>query len=217
MSEGSTPAPSPDPASGATSATPGQQGPPPPGWDAAPGHAPPGQPGSGGHPVAGPPPGYGQPGGGPPPGYGQPASGPPPGYGPPQGYPQPAVAPSGVKLAGGVWWSLLAIVAIALAVSLFEDGDNGWGRIGVWAGFAIAAAVVTLAPALGEQLNLSAERAWQLAVAGGVGLAAFWVLFVLPSISQNVSFLATVGCAAGGLAAWLAPGRAGTASSGQTW
>lgn len=203
MSEGSIPVPPPEPADGPTSTTPGQPG-PPPGWPGQ--HAQPaGQSAPGGQPAAGPPPGYGQPAGGPPPGYA------------PHGYPQSAATSSGVKLAGGVWWSLASIAAIALAVSLFEDGDNGWGRIGVWAGFAIAAAVVTLAPVLGDQLNLPRERAWQLAVAGGVGLAAYWVLFVLPSISQNVSFLATIGCAAGVLAAWLAPGRPGTSSTGQTW
>ncbi|MBA3281718.1 MAG: hypothetical protein H0U29_05760, partial [Acidimicrobiia bacterium] len=123
--------------------------------------------------------------------------------------------PSGVRVSATVVWSLISIVSLALAVSLEEDGDNGWGRIGVWAGFALAAAVITLAPALRSQLNLSGERAWQVAVAGGVGLAGFWVLFVLPSISQNVSFLATVGCAAGGLAAWLAPGRPNPGP--QTW
>ena len=124
----------------------------------------------------------------------------------------------GASLSAGVAWSLVSIAAIALAVSLNEDGDNGWGRIGVWAAFAITAAVATLAPALRDQLNLKSTLAWQVGVAGAAGLAAFWVLFVLPSITQNVSFLATVGVAAGGLAAWVAPGRPGNPeAAGSTW
>lgn len=160
-------------------------------------------------PGHGPPPGYGAP----PPGYG----GPPPGYGaPPPGYPAPP-ASGDTKVAAATWWALLAVVAIALAVSLPEDGDSGWGRIGVWAGFAIAAAVATLVPALRSSLNLGEERAWQVAVAGGVSLAGYWVLFVLPAITMNVSFLATVGCAAGGIAAWLAPGRPRPSAGEPTW
>lgn len=136
-----------------------------------------------------------------PPGYA-----PPPGYGPPPGFAHPAPT-SGVKVGGAVMWSLLSIAAIALAVSLEEDGQNGWESIGVWAGFAIVAAVATLVPAVRSNLNIDATRAWQISVAGAVGLASFWVLFVLPVIERNVSFLATLGVVAGGLAAWLAPGR----------
>ncbi|CAN5590812.1 hypothetical protein BH10ACT1_BH10ACT1_15190 [soil metagenome] len=203
MSDGSVP--SPPSAPGPAGPPPGAAG-PPPGW---PGQLP-GQQSSGqqpiGQPVAGPPPGYG-----PPPGA-------PGAYGPAATAPAATSGSSGVSVSAGVAWSLVSIAAIALAVSLNEDGDNGWGRIGVWAGFAIVAAVATLAPAVRDQLNLKSTLAWQIGVAGAAGLAAFWILFVLPSISQNVSFLATVGCAAGGLAAWLAPGRPGNAeAAGQTW
>lgn len=162
------------------------------------------------------------------PGQHQPGGGyPPQGYGPPTGgYPP---TPTGPDPFGGstVGISTLlaagSVAAITLAVSLNEDDDNGWGRIGVWAGFAIASAVLTLAPSVGRALNLTALRAWRVAAAGAVGLVAFWVLFVLPSISMNVSFAATVGVAAGVAAAWMAPGRPASAadpsegSAGQTW
>jgi len=132
---------------------------------------------------------------------------PPPGV--PPG-PPPPPTPTG-QISGTTWLGFAAVVALAVAVSLEEDGDNGWGRIGVWAAFAIAAALATLAPAVREPLRLTPARAAQVAVAGGIGLAAFWVLFVLPVIERNVSFLATLGCVAGCWAAWRAPGRPGAA------
>lgn len=138
---------------------------------------------------------------------GAPASGanpPPPAAGPQPSTPPPS--PS-VELRGTAWFSLLAAVLLAVAASIEEDGATGWSRFGVWAGFAIASALATLVPSLREQLKVSSDNAWRIATAGGVGLAAYWVLFILPWIEQNVSFLATVGCAAGICAAWAAPGR----------
>lgn len=126
---------------------------------------------------------------------------------PPPSEPSPATSVAKVSLGGTAWFSLAAVALLAVAVSVKEDGDNGWGRFGVWAGFAIACAAVTLAPAVRERLGLSAASAWRVATAGGIGLAVYWVLFVLPWIEQNVSFLATLGCAAGAYAAWMAPGR----------
>lgn len=113
--------------------------------------------------------------------------------------------------------SLIATIAIVVAVSIEEDGDNGWGRIGVWAGAAIAAALATFAPSMRTSLNMDERRAWVVAAIGGVFLVAFWVLLVLPAIQQNTSFLATVGCAAGAAAAWLAPGRPEPAAEDGRW
>lgn len=121
---------------------------------------------------------------------------------PPPGQPAPSSS-----WGGSAWFGLIAVIALAVAMTVEEDGDNGWGRYAVWAGFAIAAAAATLAPAVRRTLSMQAETAWQVAVAGGIGLAGFWVLFVLPAIEQNVSFLATLGVAAGVYAAWTAPGR----------
>lgn len=164
---------------------------PPPGWSSSPGDQPqPGAPGYGAQPVVGPPPGYG----------------PPPGHSDPSGSPAPSSSGGG-SFAGSTWWALIAVAAMAVAVSVPEDGANQWKEIEVWAGFAVLAALLTLAPAARSSLNLSVERAWQVAAGGLVGLVAYWVLFVLPSISQNVSFLATISLAAGGLAVWSAPGR----------
>lgn len=180
---------------------------PAPGWSPPAGQAPTG-------PAA--PSGTGQPGG-PPPGYGPPGYGGAPGYQPSGG---PASGSTGT-VPGSTWWALLAVVAIAVAVSVPEDGSNDWKSIGVWAGFAVAAALATLAPAARASLKLSTERAWQVAAGGFAGLAAFWILFVLPNISQNTSFVATVGVAAAGLAVWAAPGRPSDGqacgSAGEWW
>lgn len=180
-------------------------------------------------PQGSPVPAYGPPGSQPPPGYGPspaapaPGAQPPPGYGPPGGYPaQPGPAAS--TMAASTWWALLAVVATALAVSIPEDGSNDWKSIQVWAGFAVVAALATLAPTARANLKLSAERAWQVALGGAVALGAFWVLFVLPDIGRNVSFAATIGVAAAGLAVASAPGRpssmggaTGETGEGGTW
>ena len=143
--------------------------------------------------------------------------GPPPGYG---GFP-PASSPFGSSPAGvSLWLALASIAGMALAVTLEEDGDNDWGRIGVWAAFAIAAAALTLVPVVGRSMNLSQDTAWKVGAGGAVGLVAFWVLFVLPSISMNVSFLATVAVVAGAAAVWSADGRPdldGGGSGPATW
>lgn len=143
---------------------------------------------------------------------------PPPGFGPPPGFSQPAES-SSVKIGAPMLYSAISVVAIVLAVSLKEDGRNGWDDIGVWSGFAIAAAAATMAPSLRSNLSMGVSRAWQVGLGGAVGLAAYWILFVLPAIERNVSFLATVGVVAGGLAVWLAPGRpdAPADGAGQTW
>jgi hypothetical protein len=99
------------------------------------------------------------------------------------------------------------VACLVAGVSIKEDGTNGWEDFAVWSGFAIVAAAATLAPSFTAQLNLTRERALPVATAGAVALSGFWILFVLPSITRNTSFLATLGCAAGALAAWTAPGR----------
>lgn len=169
-------------------------------------------PASGSAPESGSSPGYG-----PPHGYG-----PPPGYGQTGGYPATQASSSGsaASISASTWWGLLAVVAMVLAVSIPEDGGNQWKAAALWAGFAIVAALLTLAPSAGAGLKLTQERAWQVAAGGLGGLVAYWVLFVLPAISKNVSFLATVAVVAGGLAVATAPGRPSSPagrSPGEWW
>src|SRR5690606_12320544 len=135
---------------------------------------------------------------------------PQPGY---QQAPAPFGPSGGSATSISTWLGLVSVVVMVLAVSINEDDDNGWGRIGVWAGFAIASAALSLVPLMADQFKLTATRAWQVAAAGAAGLGAFWVLFVLPSISMNVSFAATVGVVAGAAAAWTAPGKPDTSAA----
>jgi len=164
----------------------------------------------------------------PPPGYAPPGYAPPAGYGPPAGHAQAGGYPatgapssgSSASISLSTWWGLLSVVAIVLAVSIPEDNSNQWKVAALWAAFAIAAALLTLAPTFGAGLKLTQARAWQVAAGGFGGLVAYWVLFVLPSISRNVSFLATVAVVAGGLAVATAPGRpdpSGGRSQGEWW
>jgi hypothetical protein len=92
-------------------------------------------------------------------------------------------------------------------LSVKEDGANAWHSVHAWGGLAIAGAVLTLAPAMAGSLNLTPQRAWQVAACGAGALLLFWVLFVLPAVGSNTSLVVTIGAAAGVVAAWVAPGR----------
>lgn len=100
---------------------------------------------------------------------------------------------------------VLAVVAVfAVLAGLTWGGPGNWmWRNGLWALFAVGCAVTQLVSLLGS----GAGKAWRVAAVATAGLAAFWLLVVLPSIGSNAGFLLTVGAAAAGGALWLAPGR----------
>ena len=151
----------------------------------------------------------------------------PPGYPPnpqypttPSGYGSPAPE-RGVN---GVWvLGLVSVIATVLGLTISEDGANAWHSVHAWGGLAIAGAVLTLAPAAARSLNLTPQRAWQLAACGAGALILFWVLFVLPDAGSNTSLLTTIGAAAGVIAVWMAPERENGRTtqppgpSGNTW
>jgi hypothetical protein len=103
--------------------------------------------------------------------------------------------------------SLIALVLVPLGLFVPEHDHQVWDDSEAWAVFALACAVVQLAPLLRSMFAWSAERAWVIGAVGAGGLLLYWVLLVLPSISANTSFALTAATAAacGGL--WLAPGR----------
>lgn len=158
-------------------------------------------------------------------GYGGPSAPPPPDAGQHQALQPPGQPwtdgsqPFGTASsnAASTWLALGAIVAIVLSVSIKEGGRNGWDDYALWAGFAIACAVALLAPVVRNSVNLTETRAWQVAAGGLAGLVFYWLLFVLPAISRNVSFAATLGVIAAGLAVWLAPGRPTEGETRSTW
>ena len=97
---------------------------------------------------------------------------------------------------------------IVLALFLKEDGTSLWSDLGVaWSLFALVAVVLCLLPAVSKAVNLTERQAWQIAAIAAGALVFWWVLFVLPVINRNVSFLATLGVAAAGVAVWLSPGN----------
>jgi hypothetical protein len=115
-----------------------------------------------------------------------------------------------VTLTAGLVLGLVAVAAIVVGLLVKESEGEGlpsanlWDRTSapLWSIVAIIAAVATLLPALRSVVNIPARLAWTIAATGAAYLVFWWVLFVLPSISLNVAFLASLGVAAGVAAVW---------------
>lgn len=121
----------------------------------------------------------------------------------------PAVHVSAALVCGAI-----AVVGVVLGLFLKESVTEGvpgvslWDQLSeLWSIVAIVAAVATLLPALRSVLSLGEQLAWRFAAGGAAALVLWWVLFILPNINLNVSFLATVGVVAAVLAAWTSPGN----------
>ena len=101
----------------------------------------------------------------------------------------------------------LALLEFGLTL---DPGDRSlWSALPSWSVFATVAAVAALVPlvlALGPQ-RLPERTAWRVGAAGAAGLAAFWVLIVLPLVASDRGFLLTAAVALTAGAVWLAPGR----------
>ena len=104
-------------------------------------------------------------------------------------------------------FAAVSLAAVAIGVSVPEDGHNAWHLVKAWGGVALVAAALTFAPAFSSAFHLSSYRAGQIAMGGAAGLGLYWVLFVLPDIGKNTSLITTLGVAAGVVVAWIAPGR----------
>lgn len=125
----------------------------------------------------------------------------------PAGPPKPERAPM-PKVISAIWaLGLISLAATIIGLSVDEDGVNAWHGVHAWGGLAIAGALLTLAPAMAGSMNVTPQRAWQVAACGAGALLLFWVLFVLPAVGSNTSLVVTIGAAAGVIAAWIAPGR----------
>jgi hypothetical protein len=128
------------------------------------------------------------------------------GFGPPPVFsePGPTAAPS-LTLAGGA--QLLAVVLTGLGLSIPFTDANYWSTSLAWALFAMAAALLQLAPLFGRNSTSSARRIWTVGAAGTAGLVGFWVLIALPGVSSNQGFVLTRAAAAAVAGCWLSPGR----------
>jgi hypothetical protein len=88
-----------------------------------------------------------------------------------------------------------------------EDDEFGAEKLKLWTIFVLASVALLFTPIVKKVFRLDALRAWQFAVGGASGLGFAWVAFLLPNIDSNQAFFGTLAVAAGGLAAWTAPGR----------
>ena len=139
----------------------------------------------------------------------------------PAGPPPKPAKPPVPKVISAIWTlGLISLAGTIIGLSVKENGANAWQAVHAWGGLAIAGALLTLAPALAGSMNLTPQRAWQVAACGAGALLLFWVLFVLPAVGSNTSLVVTIGAAAGVVAAWIAPGREAEAaqrSDQHTW
>lgn len=89
------------------------------------------------------------------------------------------------------------------------DGTNGWESTSAWALFAVVCAVLQLAPLASRYvgLRLSTEHGWFFAALGSAGLAAYWLVIVLPDANGDAGFLLTLATWLAVVGAWLTPGR----------
>lgn len=110
--------------------------------------------------------------------------------------------------------ALLRIVAsiacpllLLVGLSADEHHTDGWHSYLAWALFAVVCALLQLAPVLGRHVGMTDESSWSLAAVGTAGLAAYWVIIVLPGASSNTGFVQTLAVGLAIVALWLSPGR----------
>jgi hypothetical protein len=107
-------------------------------------------------------------------------------------------------------YAFLALASAAFAIVWLvwrEDDKFGAEKLKLWTIFVLASVALLFTPIVKKVLRIDATRAWQFAVGGASGLGFAWVAFLLPDICSNQAFFGTLAVAAGGLAAWTAPGR----------
>jgi hypothetical protein len=120
----------------------------------------------------------------------------------------PAPASSSVSISVdnplGLVLGIVAVIGVVLGLLVKSDGVKLWDTMGwTWAVLAIVAAVAVLVLSLSGLVPVSRAAAARLmAISAGV-LVLWWVLFVLPIVSSNTSFLATVGTLAAVGAAYV--------------
>ncbi len=109
----------------------------------------------------------------------------------------------GVGLAG------LSLVLLGLGLTMHEgDGRSYWDGIPLWSAFASVCALVASGAYVVSAVAGKGSRSaalWRIAAAGLVGLAAFWLLVVLPVVATDRGFVLTAALAALGGALWVGP------------
>ncbi|MGY1663650.1 hypothetical protein ACI78Q_20670 [Geodermatophilus sp. SYSU D00705] len=101
---------------------------------------------------------------------------------------------------------VVSLVLLQLGLALPFGTDGFWTTVPLWSTFATLATLLGLLPSAGRLLGgrLGAGTAWKVAAGGLTGVAAFWVLVVLPRADSDRGFLLTAALAALGAAVWIA-------------
>jgi hypothetical protein len=109
----------------------------------------------------------------------------------------------------GAGLTVVALVLLELGLALRFGAESLWSTVPLWSGFATLATLLGLLPFLARAAGnrLRADRAWKVAAGGLTGVAAFWLLVVLPRVDTDRGFLLTAALAALGIALWVAPAR----------
>jgi hypothetical protein len=105
----------------------------------------------------------------------------------------------------------LALVLLQLGLALDFDTVSLWDVIPLWSAFATACVLVGLVALLVASSPGGRSRvglAWRVGAAGLVGLAAFWLLVVLPGADTDRGFVLTAALGCLGAALWVGAKRA---------
>jgi len=108
----------------------------------------------------------------------------------------------------GVGLAALALVLVLLGLSLDFGTASFWSVVPLWSTFATLCALlglVAFAAFYPAGNRLRSGPAWRVAAAGLVGLAAFWLLVVLPVVDTDRGFVLTAALACLGSALWIGP------------
>jgi hypothetical protein len=109
----------------------------------------------------------------------------------------------------GLGLGLAGLALLEFGLTLDPGNRSLWSAVPSWSAFATVAAVAALVPLVLALLpqRLPERTAWRVGAAGAAGVAAFWVLIVLPLVASDRGFLLTAAAALTAGAVWLAPGR----------
>jgi hypothetical protein len=116
----------------------------------------------------------------------------------------PPVAPRRRDRAALVPFGLAALSVVLLELGLLLRFGTAplWSAVTLWSAFATVCVLVAGA-ACSPAARLRPRPAWRAAAGGLVGLAAFWLLVVLPEVASGRGFLLTAAPAALGAALWI--------------
>jgi hypothetical protein len=104
----------------------------------------------------------------------------------------------------GLGLVVLSLVLLELGLALDFDGVSYWSVVPLWSAFATLCALLGL---LVFAAFYPAGNRLRMAAGGLVGLAAFWLLVVLPAVDTDRGFVLTAALAALGGALWIGPRR----------